>query len=301
MKHLKYYVFGLVLLMVVVLAIYGINNVKTITNNKVNIVSAENFWGSLASQIGGNRVNNFSVINDPNVDPHEYEASSLDAVKISQANLVIINGAGYDQWASQMTAASNNPHTSVLNVASLIKAPSGANPHFWYNPSYVNTVDTQIANELIRIDPSHRTYYLNNLKLLNQKLAVYQDKIKYIQKHFSNVKVAATEDIFQYLASSANLNLISPPSFIQAVAEGNDPPAPSVVVFQNQLQSHQPKILVYNIQTVTPLTETMKAIAQKQGIPVVGISETIHPINLNFEDWMNQQVTNIIKALNSNG
>ena len=301
MKLLKKYIFGLILLIVVILAIYGIKNVKTVPGSKINIVAAENFWGSLASQIGGNRVDTFSVINNPNVDPHEYEASSLDAVKISQANLVIINGAGYDQWASQMVAASNNSHTSVLNVAKLIKASTGANPHFWYNPSYVNIVDSQIADDLIRIDPNNKTYYLNNLKILNQKLAIYQNKIKYIQTHFANVKVAATEDIFQYLAGSANLNLISPSSFIQAVAEGNDPPAPSVVVFQNQLQSHQPRILVYNTQTVTPLTETMKTIAHQQGIPVVGISETIQPINLNFEDWMDGQINNLIKALSSNG
>ena len=187
----------------------------------------------------------------------------------------------------------------LIDVARLLNANSGSNPHFWYNPSYVNAVDNQITLDLERIKPQDKEYFINNLKSLNAKMAVYQNKIKYIADHYKNVKVASTEDIFQYLAASAKLNLISPLPFIRAIAQGSDPPTSSVVTFQEQLTTKQPKILVYNIQTVTPITTEMKKIAEQHNIPVVGITETIQPINVNFETWMNNELNNIIRALNN--
>ena len=107
-------------------------------NSKIQVVAAENFWGSLVSQLGGTHVNVLSIVSDPNADPHEYETSSKDAIAIANAQLVIVNGAGYDTWALQLIAASNTPNQIVLNVQELIHQSVGTNPHFWYSPYYVN-------------------------------------------------------------------------------------------------------------------------------------------------------------------
>jgi zinc/manganese transport system substrate-binding protein len=128
-------------------------------------------------------------------------------------------------------------------------------------------------------------------------LAPYQNRIADIKKTYGGMHVAATEDIFEYLASATGLNLISPSAFTSAVAEGNDPSASSVATFQQQLQNHQPAVLVFNEQTVTPLTTSMKNLASQANIPIVGITETLQPKGASFEDWMDAEITSLQQAL----
>ena len=268
-------------------------------SSTISIVAAENFWGSVAEQIGGSRVHVLSLIMDPNADPHEYESSAADARAVATANYVILNGAGYDSWMGNLIGAGSSPDRKVLDVADLLGKKNGDNPHFWYDPEYVKTVAAQIESGLISIDPSHAAYYAVQYQQFQNALLPYEARIAAIKQQFSGTKVAATEDIFSYLAAATGLDLISPQAFITAVAEGNDPPSPSVVTFENQLTTNQAKILVYNEQTVTPLTDTIRAMAAAHHIPVVGITETIEPPTLSFEDWMNGELGAIQDALAS--
>ncbi len=80
-----------------------------------------------------------SIVTDPNADPHEYEASSANAKAMANANFVIVNGVGYDDWALKLITASNNPNRTVLNVAQTPWKANGSNPHLWYNPVFVNS------------------------------------------------------------------------------------------------------------------------------------------------------------------
>jgi len=269
------------------------------TSGTLQIVAGENFWGSLAMQLGGSHVHVTSVVADPNADPHEYTSSVATARAFATADYVILNGAGYDSWGDKLLSASSNKNRAVLNVADLLGKKEGDNPHFWYNPAYVNQTVAQMERDLIKLDPDNTVYYQQQYAKLQASLDGYQSRIAHIKTQFGDTKVAATEDIFAYLASAAGLDLISPPAFIQAVAEGNDPPTNSVVQFQQQLQSTQPKVLVYNQQTVTPLTDSVKKLAAQHHIPVIGVTETIQPPNTSFQDWMNAQVIKLENALNA--
>src|SRR6266566_7816792 len=110
----------------------------------LNIVAGENFWGSIASQLGGSKVNVQTVVTDPNADPHEYESNTTDARAFAQADLVILNGAGYDDWGKKLLDANSSTHRQVLNVAHLLDKKPGDNPHFWYDAEYV----IQVANAI---------------------------------------------------------------------------------------------------------------------------------------------------------
>ncbi|MFZ2804667.1 MAG: zinc ABC transporter substrate-binding protein [Patescibacteria group bacterium] len=265
----------------------------------LHVVAAENFWGSIVSQIGGTRVQVVSIVSDPNADPHEYESNTDDARAIADADYVVENGAGYDSWTDKLLGAGTKPSRKVLNVADLLGKKEGDNPHFWYNPAYVNQVAAQMEADLATLDPADAGYFAQQYQTLQASLAVYQNRIASIKQQFPNTQVAATEDIFAYLSDAAGLDLVSPPAFTQAVAEGNDPPAASVVQFEEQLKSGQVRVLVYNQQTVTPLTENIKKLAADQGIPVIGITETIQPPDLSFQDWMDAQLFELQNALNS--
>ena len=140
------------------------------TSQVIQVVAAENFWGSLVSQLGGVHVNVTSIVSDPNTDPHEYESNPANAIAITNANFIIVNGAGYDTWALDIIAAENTPNQVVLNVQELINQSVDANPHFWYSPYYVNDTVAAMYKDLVKIDPTDTSYYHQQYATLNASL-----------------------------------------------------------------------------------------------------------------------------------
>jgi zinc/manganese transport system substrate-binding protein len=305
MRKTTYVIVAIVLVALIVggvfASIYLSNHTPSGTTSSggvIQVVAAENFWGSLISQLGGTHVNVLSIVTDPNADPHEYESSSADAIAIADARLVIVNGAGYDTWALQLIAASNTPHQIVLNVQELINQTVGANPHFWYSPYYVNDTVAAMYKDLVSIDPANTAYYTQQYTALKASLAVYNGRIDEIKEQFGGVKVASTESIFVYLANATGLDLVSPSAFMQAVSEGNDPSVQSIVQFQSLITNGTVTVLVYNSQTVTPETQSIEALATQHNIPIVPITETVQPPTAAFQDWMNSQLIALQNALN---
>jgi len=302
---ISYVIIAIVLAALIVSAAFaGISLLNSTTSSTANsggvihVVAAENFWGSLITQLGGTRVSVTSIVSDPNADPHEYESNTANAMAIANAQLVIVNGAGYDTWAQQLIASSNTPNQVVLNVQELINQTVDANPHFWYSPTYVNETVKAMYQDLVSIDPSHASYYTQQYDALKASLAVYDGRIAEIKQQFGGVKVASTESIFVYLANASGLDLVSPPAFMGAVSEGNDPPAQSIVQFDQLITNGTVKVLVYNAQTVTPLTQSTKALASQHNIPIVPVTETIQPPDVSFQVWMNAQLIILQNALN---
>jgi len=282
----------------------------------IRVVAGENFWGSLISQLGGAHVNVLSIVSDPNADPHQYESNTADAEAIANASFVIVNGAGYDTWALQLISASNTPNQKVLNVQELLNstvnpgcaeanstaAKGCANPHFWYSPYYVNYTVHAMYNDLVSIDPNDTAYFHQQYAALNGSLySSYMSREAEIKQKYAGAPVAATEDIFIYMANATGLNVISPPEFMQAVAEGNDPPASSVATFQELMQGGNSTVhvLIYNEQTVTPVTQNIKSLAAQHEIPAIGVTETIQPPDVAFQVWQGSELVDLQNALNA--
>ena len=301
-KNIIVWVVVIIIIVIGIMAIFSRNSNTTVSTNShtVEIIAAENFWGSLISQLGGTHVNVVSIVSDPNADPHEYESSTTNAREVATADYVIENGAGYDSWMEKLLSAGGNSNRKVLNAADLLNKKDGDNPHFWYYPQYVNQVIAQMEKDLVAIDPTNADYYNSQYALLQNALKPYQDRVASIQKQYDGTKIAATESIFVYPTQALGLDLVSPTQFMNAIDEGNDPTALSVIQFENLLKNNQVKVLVYNEQTVTPITLTMKKLAGDANIPVVGITETIQPPDTSFQDWMNSELINLENALNSN-
>jgi zinc/manganese transport system substrate-binding protein len=266
----------------------------------LQVVAGENFWGSIAAQLGGSHVHVTSIVSDPNADPHEYQTSAQTARTFAMAQYVILNGAGYDSWAQQLLDANPQDGRKVLTVANLLGKHEGDNPHFWYNPEYVTQVANQITKDYKTLDAADASYFdQQNSAFLNVALKPYHDRIAAIKAKFAGQKIGATESIFVYMANALGLDLISPPEFMDAVAEGNDPPAASVAEFQQQIQQKQITVLVYNVQTNTNITNSIKLLATQQSIPIVGVSETLQPVDATFQDWQYAQLLALENALNA--
>jgi len=263
----------------------------------VSVVAAENFWGSLASQLGGAHASVTSVVTDPNADPHEYQASSATARAFARADLVVVNGAGYDSWAQRLLSGSSAPGRRVLDVARLVGVRVGQNPHLWYSPGFVERAIGAIEAAYESLDPADASYFARRRAALEQALVPWRQLVVRIRLRYAGQPVASTESIFVYLARALGLDLVSPPAFMDAVAEGNDPPAASVATFEQQLSTRRVRLLVYNTQTTTAITSTMEALARSRGVPVVGISETVQPPGASFQAWQARQLGAVLAAL----
>lgn len=265
----------------------------------LNVVAGENFWGSIASQLGGSRVSVRSIVTDPNADPHDYQSDPSDARALATADYVILNGAGYDTWAGTLLAGNPNSRRRVLTVADLLGRHEGDNPHFWYSPDDVEKVADRITSDLRSMDSADSGYFTSERSAFESALQPYHRRIAAIRAQDAGKPVASTESIFVDMANALGLVVVSPPAFMKAVAEGNDPPADSVAAFEEVIQGRKTDVLVDNVQTSTDVTTTIRQMAAQQGIPIVPVSETIQPPDATFQDWQLGQLNALQNALNA--
>ncbi|MEA2619020.1 MAG: zinc/manganese transport system substrate-binding protein [Chloroflexota bacterium] len=267
---------------------------------RVRVVAAENFWGSIAGQLGGDRVQAVSIITNPGTDPHSYEPTPQDGRTFAGARYVIVNGAGYDAWADRLLAANPVSGRVVLDVGHLIGRMDGDNPHMWYSPTYVRTVIDRIATDLKALDSADSAYFdQQRATYESTRLKRYDDLRAAIRQAYSGVPVGATESIFVYLADDIGLNLTTPPAYMKATNEGTDPPAADRTTFDTQIAGGQIKVLVFDRQNSTPDIQQLVDRASARGIPVVSITETLAPANVTFQDWQSSQLAALQQALAS--
>jgi zinc/manganese transport system substrate-binding protein len=289
---------GLLVLILLLLSQSGCTSrSSTVTKGIIQVVAGENFWSSIAAQLGGDHVHVISIVTNANADPHEYESNTADARAFARANYVILNGAGYDGWGQKLLDANPVSGRKVLNIAELLGKKQGDNPHFWYGPNYVGWVVNQITKDYQSLDPQDAQYFNGQRVAFEKDLSQYHQLITSIKQTYNGTKIGSTESIFVYMASALGIDLISPPPFMNAVAEGNDPPAQAVAEFQRQISRKQIAVLVYNKQTITVLTTNIRRLAFGHGIPTVGVSETVEPPDATFQDWQVAQLLALQSAL----
>jgi len=265
----------------------------------INVVAAENFWGSLVSQLGGTHVNVLSIVSDPNADPHDHESSAQDARAVAVARYAVQNGVGYDDWMTKLLAANPETGRRVYDIGATLGKRPGDNPHLWYNPAYVTRACDHIEADLKALDPKDAAYFTARRAAVTAAFAGIRGQLAQIHRDHAGQPVASTESIFAYLAASLGLRLISPPAFMNAVSEGNDPPVASVVEFEHQLSAGQARVLVYNKQTATALTTSIRGIAASHHVPVVGVTETIQPPGESFERWFGAELAALAQGLHA--
>jgi zinc/manganese transport system substrate-binding protein len=264
----------------------------------ITVVAAENFWGSLAQQLGGTHVKVTSIINNPDADPHDYEPTATDGREISTARLAIINGVGYDAWATKLAQANPSATRVTLTVGDLVAAKDGDNPHRWYNPDNVRAVIDQITADYTRIDPASAALFTaQHDRVINTNLKQYFDLISQIKTSYAGTPVGASESIFAMLSPALGLNLLTPPGFLKAISEGTDPTAADKATIDAQIKNKQIKVYVYNSQNATPDVQAQVNEATAAGIPVTTITETLTPAGASFQDWQVTQLTGLKRAL----
>jgi len=259
-------------------------------------VAAENFYGDIVKQLGGNHVAVTSILSDPNVDPHEYESNVQNGIAVSKAQLVIENGGGYDDWMDKLLSASPNSNRVVLKGFDIATVKLPENVHVWYSIVNVKTIAQAMTNALKKLDTVDASIFDHNFQTFDQSLQQIQQKISEIKSRYAGTPVGLTETIYLYQAVPLGLNVLTPFEFQKAMAEGNDPPATTVVTAEDQITKHQIKVLIYNEQTVTPATTKLQNDARAQNIPIVPVTETMPP-GKTYQTWMLDQLNTLEQAL----
>ncbi|MEU2736095.1 zinc ABC transporter substrate-binding protein [Streptomyces sp. NPDC007095] len=268
------------------------------SDGPIRVVAAENFWGSVAQQLGGSHVKVASVITNPNADPHDYEPTAADGRTVATARYAIVNGIGYDAWADKLLAANPDSERTELKVGDLVGLKPGDNPHRWFSPDDVHRVIEKITADYKEIDPDHAAYFDARKKTFGDKtLAPYSDLISSIKKTYAGTPVGASESIVTPLSDGLGLKMLTPETFLDAISEGTDPTAKDKSTIDEQITDKKIKIYVYNSQNSTPDVQAQVKEAKAQGIPVATVTETPTPAGASFQDWQVRQLRAIKQAL----
>jgi len=263
----------------------------------IPVVAAENFYGDVARQIGGARVIVTSILNNPDQDPHLFEASPSAARAVHQARVVIYNGADYDPWMPRLLNASPAAKRVSIVAASLMGKKAGDNPHLWYDPRTMPVVAQAICNALVAADPAHQKQYTANLAAFLHSLAPLHAKITTLRHRYAGAPVTATEPVFGDMSDAIGLNMRNLP-FQRAMMNDTEASASAIGAFERDLKQRRVRVLIYNRQATGALTQRMLKLAQQSRVPTVSVTET-QPSNVTFQQWMIAQLDALDRALAS--
>jgi zinc/manganese transport system substrate-binding protein len=264
----------------------------------LHAVGAENEYANVISQIGGRYVQVSAIMSDPNTDPHTFEVSTGVAQTIASARLVVQNGVGYDQFMNQLESASPNGSRDVIEVQTLLGLPQDTkNPHLWYDTTYMATTAVKIEQDLARLVPQHAAYFTRRLHKFQHSIAKLDAIIDAFRHRFAGEAVATTEPVADYMLSALGLDNLTPFRFQADIMNGVDP-SPEDITFQQSLfTSHRVKVFCYNAQVSSSVTVSLKALAEKSHVPVVGVYETMPTPGFDYQTWMEAEIKALGKAL----
>ena len=268
----------------------------------VNAVGIENEYADVIGQIGGRWVAVRAIETDPNTDPHTFEVSPGVASVLASAALVVENGVGYDGWADRIMAASRAPGRKVINAQHLLALPdSTPNPHLWYDPKTMPAVARAIAAELSVLAPAHAAEFHANATRFVASLRPWNAAIASFEAAYGGTAVTVTEPVADYMLQAAGCAIATPYNLQAAIMNGTDP-SPQDVTTQNDLFArHEVKVFVYNQQVTDTLTQSFLHLAKANGIPVVGVYETMPTPGYHYQSWMLAEVAALRKAVTGGG
>jgi zinc/manganese transport system substrate-binding protein len=267
---------------------------------KIVAVGAENEYADVITQVGGKYVQVSAIMSNPNTDPHTFEASASVARLVSSAQLVVQNGVGYDGFMNTIENAAPSSARKAIVVQNLLGLPdSTPNPHLWYKPGTMSAVANAIAADLATLQPAHASYFKANASAFISSLAAWNDAMAAFKAKYPNTPVATTEPVADYMLQAVGADNLTPFAFQADIMNGTDPSAQNVAVERSLFTQHKVKVFVYNQQVTDSLTDSFISLAKANGVPVVGVYETMPVPGFNYQSWMVAEVQALQKAVAS--
>jgi zinc/manganese transport system substrate-binding protein len=275
---------------VIVAAVTGCGSPAAGADGRIPVVASTNVWGSVVQAVGGDAVSVRSIVSDPSADPHSYESKPADAAAVAEAKFVVYNGGGYDPFFTELATAGD-----VRRIEAFALSGKGSgNEHVWYDLPTVAKVADRVAEELGALDPGHRDTFAGNAKAFDARLDELLGTLAGVRK---GARAVATEPVAGYLLEAAGIADLTPEEFAEAVEEETDPPAAAVAEMTELVSGRRVAVLVNNAQTETAVTKGLTESANRAGVPVVAVTETLPEGATGYLDWMTRQVNALAGAL----
>lgn len=255
-------------------------------SNVIHVVAAENEYGNIAKLIGGNNVQVTSIINNADGDPHTFISSVKNAKLLSDADVIIYNGADYDSWINPILKS--NTKATVIKIQDLVNYPEtskfGVNPHLWFDPDTFAALANKLKEVFSEKDSANGSLFEINLESFNNKYKEVYDLVNQIKEASKNTPVTATEPVFGYMTEALGLDMKG--LAFQWVIMNDSEPSPQMMIdYQKLLTNKEVKVLFYNKQVTDKVTENILKLAQENDIEIVGVTETM-PTDTNAIDWL---------------
>ncbi|MCI1868144.1 metal ABC transporter solute-binding protein, Zn/Mn family [Bifidobacterium crudilactis] len=264
------------------------------SDSKISVIASINQWGSVARDLGGDKVNVTSIMTNTNVEAHDYEPSTSDVAKFTSAKVVVVNGADYDPWA---TKAASSTKATLVDAAEAGGKKSGDNPHVWFSAAVRTAAADAITKAYEKAMPDQKTYFagLNTeWKAKEQKL---EATIKESSTKLKGVNYAATESVAWYLADDLGMKDVTPSGYAQASANESEPSPADITAYQQALGTGDIKMLVFNSQEADSVTDQITSAAKKNNVPIVDLTEQMPKQYNDLLDWMNALVSDFAKSV----
>lgn len=250
---------ALVSLLVAVTAVFGLTSCAeqphwTKGTGPIKIVASTNVWGDIAHQISGDLATVTALIDNVNQDPHSFEASARDQLAVQEADIVIMNGGGYDDFVEQMVEADETPAV-LINAYVASGDDDTRNEHIWYSASQVKDVGNVIFSALESVDRANIATYESNLAEFEAQIKLIQIRTSEIASAWGGAKVFATEPLIHYLLQDTGMIDITPPEFSQAIEEERD--ASPAVMLEAKAAIKKAKFIAVNMGTTTAQIEQL--------------------------------------------
>lgn len=259
----------------------------------ITVVASINQWGSLAAELGGDDVEVTSIVSSTNVDAHDFEPKTSDVAKLSKAQVVVANGAGYDSWATKSLSKS----TTLVSAASVVGAVEGDNPHLWFSKDARSGMATAITEAYVKALPSKKADF-------QQRLKNWQDGEKQLDswtadftRSHENLTYAATEPVTYYLMADLGFEDATPKGYTQSQASGGEAAPADLQSFQKIIEGRKVDVLINNTQEASDATNMITGTAGRSDVPVVGVTEQMPSDVQTLDAWINQLVNTIIDAV----
>lgn len=267
------------------------------TSGKVQIVASTNVWGSVAQAVAGDHADVTSIITSPAQDPHDYEATAKDKLTFSNAKIAIVNGGGYDDWASTLAKGSDATVVDAVETSGFDSSADPFNEHVFYSMATARKVADVVATDLSKLDPSNASAYAQNAKSFGTEIGKFESQAKAAGAAHPNTSAVATEPVVGYLLTDMGIKNITPEAFVEQAETDAGPSVKMLSDTEALLTTKKAGLLVVNGQTSDDVTKQLQSAAQKAGVPSVGVTETFPQGVTTYAQFIGGTITDISKAL----
>lgn len=268
--------------------------------DKIKLVASTSIWGSIAEDIteGNDDIEVTTILSSKDDDPHEYEATARDIAAVKDADIVVANGAGYDNWLTDNVEEG----TPLVTAQPLAEAHhhgdeghehgaeghdqghdhehgedaehdeheghdhGGANPHVWFDLDVVSEFEQKLSAELHKLN--------SDIPESNEDVNKKTDELKQRIEKLSGKNVILTESVAAELVEDSELKDATPEGFAHSVNNESEPSAADLAATRQLITDKKADILITNEQSETPAAEQLTNAAKEAGIKVVNVNET---------------------------